>query len=53
MHEEGSGAGIWSIVGAVENNGMKVLTERPSVRQTSGSGVFCPAQHVRKTPVPI
>ena len=53
MHEEGSGAGIWSFEGAVENNGRKVLTERPSVRQTSGSGVLYPAQHVQKTPVPI
>ena len=30
-----------------------VLTKRPSVRQTNGSGVLCPAQYVQKTPVPI
>ena len=53
MHEESSGTGIWLIEGAVENNGWKVLAERPSVRQISGSGVLCPAQHVRKIPVPI
>ena len=32
---------IWLIEGAVENNGWKVLTERPSVRQT----VVCCALH--------
>jgi len=48
-HKEGSGAGIWSNEGAVEINGWKVLADRPSVRQTSGSGVLCPAQHLRKT----